>query len=39
LYTHGSHRAKALKDQRTRASTVANDDNCISEETDIKPHQ
>jgi hypothetical protein len=35
----GSRRAKAPKDQRTRAATIANDDNCRSEETDLKPHQ
>jgi hypothetical protein len=35
----GSHRAKALKDQRTKAATIANDDNRRLEKTDLKPHQ
>jgi hypothetical protein len=35
----GSHRAKAPKDQHTRAATIANHDNCRSEENDLKPHQ
>jgi hypothetical protein len=35
----GSHRAKAPKDQRTRAANIINNDNHRLEETDLKPHQ
>jgi hypothetical protein len=34
-----SRHAKTPKDQRIRAATIVNDDNCRSEEIDLKPHQ
>jgi hypothetical protein len=35
----GSHRGKAPKDQRTRATIIADDENHRSEETGHKPHK
>jgi hypothetical protein len=34
-----NRRAKASKDQRTRAATIVNDENRRLEETDLKPHK
>jgi hypothetical protein len=34
-----SHCDKVSKDQHTRAATIGNDDNHISEKTDVKLHQ
>jgi hypothetical protein len=34
-----SHCDKASKDQRTRATTITNDDNRRSKETELKPHK
>ena len=35
----GSRCANSAKDQRTRAATIGNDDNCKSEHTDLQPHE